>query len=285
MTTISDQKQLIWADAHVHIYDCFNLEQFLNAGLENFNSMAQKQGYESAETSLLFLTETAKDHYFQQLVNCAQEQSSFGLTFQDWKILPTQENCSVYAKHSNGQGIFIFAGRQIVTEEDLEVLALITADEFQDHVFPIEQVIEQVISRDGIPVIPWGFGKWIGQRGKILSGLLEQNKNSILFLGDNGGRPVFWPKPAYFKQAEQQGLKVLPGTDPLPFSSESGRPGSFGFTIQGFIDPARPAQSVKQILLDPNTKLQSYGKREMPLRFFRNQIAMQLVKRMRKKDK
>lgn len=283
MTTISDKKQLIWADAHVHIYDCFNLEQFLNSGLENFNSVAQKQGYAIAETALLFLTETSKDHYFQQLIHCAKDQSSFEIKLQDWQILRTEENCSVYAKHSSGQGIFIFAGRQIVTGEDLEVLALLTADEFQDQL-PIEQVIQQVISKGGIPVIPWGFGKWIGQRGKILSRILEQNKGSVLFLGDNGGRPVFWPKPTYFKQAEQRGLKILPGTDPLPFASESGRPGSFGFTIQGFINPAQPAQSVKQILLDPNSQLQSYGQREMPLRFFRNQIAMQLVKRMRKKD-
>lgn len=284
MTTISDQKQLIWADAHVHIYDCYNLEQFLNAGLENFNSMAQKQGYANAETALLFLTETSKDHYFQQLIHGAKNQSSFDVELQDWKILSTQENCSVYAQHSSGQGIFIFAGRQVVTGEDLEVLALLTADEFPEHL-PIEQVIQQVISSGGIPVVPWGFGKWIGQRGKILSRLLEQNHQSILFLGDNGGRPVFWPKPSYFKQAEQRGLKILPGTDPLPFASESHRPGSFGFTIQGSINSAQPAESVKQILLNPNTQLQSYGKREMPLRFFRNQIAMQLVKRMRKKDK
>lgn len=282
MMTSTNATQPIWADAHVHIYDCYDLEEFLNAALKNFNTTAQKSGYSQAETALLFLTETSKDHYFQKLIESIQSDGNSNLMLKDWSLLGTQENCSVYAKHSTGQGIFIFAGRQVVTVEELEVLALLTAEEFSDRL-PIETTIQQVISKGGIPLIPWGFGKWMGERGTIISRLLEQKESFPLFLGDNGGRPTFWSQPVYFKQAKERGLKILPGTDPLPFASESWRPGSFGFAIQGSLDFNKPAQSIKEILLDPNTQLQCYGTLETPLRFIRNQIAMQLVKRMRKK--
>lgn len=282
MVTSKNLTQPIWADAHVHIYDCYDLEKFLNAALKNFNTTAQNSGYSQAETALLFLTETSKDHYFQKLIQSIQSDGNSNLMLKDWSLLGTQENCSVYAKHSTGQGIFIFAGRQVVTVEDLEVLALLTAEEFSDRL-PIETTIQQVVSNGSIPVIPWGFGKWMGERGTIISRLLEQKESFPLFLGDNGGRPTFWSQPVYFKQAKERGLKILPGTDPLPFASESWRPGSFGFAIQGSLDFNKPAQSIKEILLDPNTQLQCYGTQETPLRFIRNQIAMQLVKRMRKK--
>jgi hypothetical protein len=282
MMTSTNPNQTIWADAHVHIYDCYDLEEFLDAALKNFNATAQKSGYSQAETALMFLTETSKDHYFQKLIQSTHKDGNSNLNLKDWSLFKTGENCSVYAKHSTGQGIFIFAGRQIVTAEDLEVLALLTAEEFADGL-PIEKTIQQVISNGGIPVLPWGFGKWMGERGTIINRLLEQKESFPLFLGDNGGRPTFWSQPIYFKQAEALGFKILPGTDPLPFASESWRPGSFGFALQGTIDPNKPAQSIKEILLDPNTQLQSYGTQETPLRFIRNQIAMQLVKRMRKK--
>lgn len=282
MITSTHPNSRIWADAHVHIYDCYDLEKFLDAALKNFNATAQKSGYSQAETALMFLTETSQDHYFQKLIQLTEPEENSNPILKNWHLFKTGENCSVYAKHSTGQGIFIFAGRQIVTAENLEVLALLTAEEFADGL-SIEPTIKQVISKGGIPVLPWGFGKWMGERGTIINRLLEQKESFPLFLGDNGGRPTFWSQPIYFKQAQAKGFKILPGTDPLPFASESWRPGSFGFVLQGTINPDKPAHSIKQILLDPKTQLQSYGTQETPLRFIRNQIAMQLVKRMRKK--
>ncbi len=144
MMTSTNPNQTIWADAHVHIYDCYDLEEFLDSALKNFNATAQKSGYSQAETALMFLTETAQDHYFQKLIQSTQKDGNSNLNLKDWSLLKTEENCSVYAKHSTGQGIFIFAGRQIVTAENLEVLALLTAEEFADSL-PIETTIKQVI--------------------------------------------------------------------------------------------------------------------------------------------
>ncbi|MGB7439423.1 MAG: hypothetical protein WA919_00010, partial [Coleofasciculaceae cyanobacterium] len=172
-----------------------------------------------------------------------------------------------------GQGIFIIAGRQVITKEKLEVLALIT-DKFVEDGLSLETTIQSVISAGGIPVIPWGVGKWIGRRGKLLSKLLTENNFPTLFLGDNSGRPIFWLQPIYFQQAKKQGLRVLPGTDPLPLASEASRPGSFGFTIQGSLSREEPGKQLKQMLLDSTVSINNYGYLETPWRFVSNQLGI-----------
>lgn len=51
------------------------------------------------------------------------------------------------------------AGRQIVTAEKLEVLALGTDLDIDDG-RPIREVLSLVTENGGLPVIPWGAGKW-----------------------------------------------------------------------------------------------------------------------------
>ncbi len=104
-----------------------------------------------------------------------------------------------------------------------------------------------------------------------------------LFLGDESSRPFFWGTPRHFGEARARGLRVLPGTDPLPFPHELGRAGSFGFWAHMAIDPARPAASLKAHLRGPAPEVHPFGRLEGPVLFVRNQIAMQLRKRRRKR--
>ena len=287
MLTSKHSDRLILIDSHVHLYNCFNIEKFFDSALDNFSESANECRGSKNFTSLLLLTETKSDRYFQKLSGLAKERTE-NTSFSDssplkkWTIRLTQERCSLYAHLASSRGLYLIAGRQIVTAENLEVLALATEQDFEDGQ-PLETTIEQTIAAGGIPVIPWGFGKWIGHRGKILSNLLKERKFPVLFLGDNSGRPIFWSRPPLFKQAEQLGIRVLPGTDPLPFASESFRPGTFGFAMHGQLDPEKPARSLKQLLLEEETQFQAYGSLENPWRFIRNQIAMQIVKRQRRK--
>ena len=76
------------------------------------------------------------------------------------------------------------------------------------------------------------------------------------------------------KKAEEKGLRILPGTDPLPLASECCRPGSFGFTIQGSLSLEEPGEHIKQMLLNPKICLEPYGSLETPFRFIRNQLAI-----------
>ncbi len=113
-------------------------------------------------------------------------------------------------------------------------------------------------------------------RGKVA---LRPRPGDGFFLGDSGGRPFFWPTPSHFREAERRGIRVLAGTDPLPFPSQIGQAGSFGFRLEGVIDLSSPAGGIKAALLDPTSRLTSFGRLERALPFLRHQIAMQQRKR------
>jgi hypothetical protein len=273
--TICDQVLIV--DAHTHIYDCFSLTDFLNSATQNFSDIAKEKRVDLPHSSILLLTETSRDHYFKTLKEGVQ---SGQLSVSGWQFQCTDEACSLYAVNQELGGIFIIAGSQVVSSEDLEVLALMTDYRWPDGL-PFEQIINEVIQQGGVPVIPWGFGKWIGRRGTIVGKVLEQSDDGRLFLGDNSGRPAFWSYSPIFEQARKKGIPILPGTDPLPFSREASRAGRYGFSVSGQFDGKRPAESLKRILTQANQRPAPYGELENPFQFVRNQIEMQLVKRRR----
>lgn len=264
--TPTQNSQKIWIDAHVHIHDCFPLDQLLNSALKNFQQVSQTE----SPISLLFLTEIQGINEFKKLLIYAESQPN---NIAVWTFYKTQEPFSIEAKNQQNQSVFIIAGRQIVTAEKLEVLALITDKTVEDGL-PLETTLTAIQAMGGISVLPWGVGKWIGKRGKLLNHLLNSDQIPLLFLGDNSARPIFWLRPPYFKLAEQKGWQVLPGTDPLSLATEASRPGSFGFNIEGEFNPQKPGNSIKQILLNSQTKIQPYGRLENPVRFIQNQLAI-----------
>jgi hypothetical protein len=277
MDTITENTRTVLIDSHVHIYSCFDLQVFLSSALRNFQGHTE----DSQCAFCLLLTEARTDHYFHLLTQITQGERSANLMPVGWQIKTTEESCSLYASTNNHEGVFIIAGSQIITAENLEVLALLTTQRFVDGK-PLETAIQEIVAGGGIPVVPWGFGKWMGFRGKVVAKFLEQTRLPLIFLGDNSGRPIFWSEPHFFKQARQRGLQILPGTDPLPFALEARRPGSFGFSIQGILDPKKPAHSIRQLLLKPTVQIQTYGSLERPSRFILNQLAMQILKLKRR---
>jgi hypothetical protein len=271
---------MILADAHVHIYGCFSLAKFLESAFENFQRQAQASAACGNFDALLFLTETAADNWFHVLRNQRTARPSTRVADPPtWVFTVTREDCSLRAQGPDGQRLVLIAGRQVVTAERLEVLALCTSDFFSDGP-TLSQVMNSVRSANGIPVIPWGAGKWVGKRGEILTEFLQEQKPGDIFLGDNSGRPIFWRNPHHFKLAQAKGIRILPGSDPLPFPSECKRAGSFGFAIDGTLGWDRPAADIKDMLLDPSISITPYGSLERPYRFLRNQISMQVGKRL-----
>lgn len=264
---------LILIDSHVHLHDCYGLDKLFNSALNNFQAIGTKQGNNQQINGVLLLTEISGQNYFLDL----WEQTKTGKNkLKNWEIYHTEENCSLNLNHKlNNQTITLLAGRQILTAEKMEVLALITEQNFADGL-SLEATLTAITNAGGIPVIPWGVGKWIGSRGKILSQLLAKNEFPSLFLGDNSGRPLFWPRPAYFKVAEAQGLRILPGTDPLALNWEFSRPGSYGLIIEDSLNLEQPGKQIKEILLNPQTSWQTYGNLEKPWRFVLNQTAIRL---------
>lgn len=273
-----NSSQLILADSHVHLHTCFDPELTFNYAWNNFKQVADQQFHQTVSqdrfTALLFLTELEQQDDFNQLINKLGHQKE--VKFGKWQLAKTQEEVSLTAcQADSNKKIVLIAGHQIVTNENLEVLALITTKKVK-YGLSLEETVEKIASAGGIPVLPWGVGKWIGTRGKILQNFLAKYDSSVLCLGDNGGRPIFWQRPSYFKQAEAKGWRILPGTDPLPLTSECDRPGSFGFAIQGSISLQTPGEDIKRILLNSQIPIKAYGSLENPVRFIRNQVALRL---------
>ncbi len=271
---------LIIIDAHVHIHDCFNLTNFLNSAYQNCKAEVCRLGKDGQFMGVLFLTETARDHWFQRLASYNDKMEVSSGSPCAWRFHRTNESNSLLAQSASGGELVLIAGRQIVTKENLEVLALATDSIFKEGI-PIENAIEIIRDRGAIPVIPWGFGKWWGKRGKVLSEVLRSHEGTHFFLGDTSYRPEFLPYPTHFKQAKKLGMKILSGSDPLPFASEFWRPCSIGFSVNGLVEKDSPATDLKRILIDPASVFSPYNtNRDNWYRFFSNQVGMQLIKRI-----
>jgi hypothetical protein len=267
---------MILVDAHVHIYDCFDLEKFLDAAYSNFQSEADRLGHGNKFTPILLLAETQQNCWFDRLREFADGRNIHkDRATQKWEFHHTSESVSLNARSGNSKCLIIVAGRQVETAEGLEVLALFTTGSFRPDI-PIIDLIKEVKKHDALPVIPWGFGKWLGRRGLVLKRLLKAAKSSDFFLGENGGRPNITLRPSHFKIAEKRGVRILPGTDSLPIESEFLRVASFGFSLNESCSEDKPARDLKKMLLDLSTEFTPYGKLEGLYPFLRNQIAVRL---------
>ena len=266
---------MLLIDAHVHIYDCFNLEKLFDSAYSNFKSAAKKNGHEDDFTGILLLAESTKDRWFQHLWNFAAGiELPYGRTLKNWKFYRTDENCSLNAISNESKNLILIAGRQIVSSEGLEALAIGTTHTFEDGE-TIYDVIKKINENESLPILPWGVGKWFGNRGRIVEDIVNANDTSI-YLGDNKNRPNFWPEPRLFRVAKQRGIGIFSGSDPLPFAAEHCKVGSFGFSLNTKIRDDRPTTSLRNWILNQTIPYQPYGHLERCFPFFKNQLALRL---------
>lgn len=266
---------MIFVDTHVHLQRCFELDLFLDSAAVNFRSAAVALGAGQPYRAVLCLTEGMGVQAFDRLQQLAADHSGA----DGWSFAGTRESISLIAGHRNLGSLIVIAGRQIRCAEGVEVLALGSRQQFNDGM-ALAAAIEHIHADGAVPVLPWGFGKWTGRRGRVIRQIMENHLHGGLCLGDNSGRPSFWTEPAEFALARRLGLKVLPGSDPLPFPAEVTRVASYGLAVDGQLGDAMPARDLLEILSDPSVEVRPFGKREQPLRFLRNQLAMQFVKRL-----
>ncbi len=262
----------ILIDAHVHLYDCFDRVTFFDTARANFQRSARDLGLPDDTPGCLMLTETAHDHAFEALI--AQHELDNGR----WRFHPASEGRSLIAALDGQDVMTVIAGRQIVTHEGLEVLALCCNEQFNDD-RPIEHTIEKVIEADGLPVLPYGVGKWSGARGVIISKLIDSPLGSRLCLGDNAGRLALGGEPGHFEKGREHGIWVLPGTDPLPFASQESRVGSYGLILDTAINRDKPATSLLTHLQSLDAQPRTYGKTDGLVSFLAKQVRMQARKR------
>ena len=183
-------------------------------------------------------------------------------------LLPTADPEALWRDSS--RSLLVLSGYQIVTSEGLEILALATLARPDDGE-PAERVIGQLEEADAIVVLPWGVGKWLGRRGRLVEALAAARPPHRLFIGDNRGRPWFWPLPRVARERI-----VLPGSDPLPLPGREAAAGTFGFKVAHPLPHDRPATALKRLLRDPATRPEPFGRRTRAWDFFADQLRMRL---------
>lgn len=261
----------ILVDAHVHIYDCFEIHRLLDAAYINFQRAAATQVGDSEFIGILMLTESLGHECFSKM---REMSSGGGQRIGAWQYLHLAEDESaLLAQRTNGERLIIVSGRQIVTCERIEVLALATDLSVRDGL-PLGEVLASINTNGGLAVLPWGVGKWFGRRGDFIRRILQQCDAQDIFLGDIAGRPSFWPRPTIFKLADLKGIRVLRGTDPLPLVTEETRPGSYGFRITATLSLSQPSHELKRLLLNRDVVIHPYGRGENMSRFIRNQFML-----------
>jgi len=280
MTIEPNATEHIWLiDSHVHLYRCFQPAEFLGAAYKNLHATANQLGYASNFSGLLLLTETGADEAFEQLRGrSGQPTDPTDPHWQGWRFdTIASDPGSLIAENPAGSRLWIIAGRQIITAEKLEVLALLTDSRFDDGQ-PLEKCLDMVRHHGAVPVLPWGAGKWWGERGRLLSRLLHRGMSTPFYLGDNGGRPGLWRHPRHFREALQARIRILPGSDPLPLSWEARRVGSRGFALSAAAEPTAPGHALRARLRDSTLQFQSFGKPLNSGHFILNQVALRMYK-------
>jgi hypothetical protein len=278
----------IFWDAHVHIYPNFDLNVLLDAAVENFDRAASQAGLEgpSEIDRVLLLAEAGDLDVFGQLARAANHGPAAGQPESAWAFSPTMESHSLVARKGEELQICLVAGRQVISLEEIELLAVGCAEKFDDREFSLPELARRVADRGGIPVLPWGVGKWMGRRGQVVQRFLDSPPDCFHAFGDNGNRPFFWPIPQLLNRARRENRPILSGSDPLPLAGHNRRAGSFGGWTNGNqagadrLDSDRPAESLAAVFREGGP-LRSFGQGAGAIRFFRDQIRMQVRRRLR----
>ena len=257
-------------DGHVHYYPNFDRDGFFDSALANFRHAAGAFGSTSEYAGWLLFAESAGMNYFRKFRNAAGRAAGAVWTFHE-----TGEAESLVARRDADASLLLIAGRQIITTEGLEVLALCCDADVRDGQ-PLPSVIEAASRLDAITVLPWAFGKWWSGRGGLIDRLVRSIHPTCIFLGDNGGRTQLAPRPRPFRVAESRGIGILPGSDPFPLRCDQKRVGGYGFAIDGTIERFRPAAALKRLLRNGTGRPLPYGNRIGMLGFCRNQLLIRL---------
>lgn len=256
-------------DAHVHVHPGADVDVLLDAAAANLSAVAARQGTQQSQ-GVLMLAEMRQRRWFDAVAAGAERARKWS-----FELLPA-DGISLRAR-SDAHSLIIIAGRQVVTSEGIEVLTLGTREIVPDGL-PLDRTLSQAAHLPSLVVLPWGVGKWLGARGKLIDATFGVAGTPV-FPGDNGGRPGFWPQPAVFETARRNDRAVLPGTDPLPLPGEETRVGTFGFWMEGVLPAADPGRTLlERLRSQPSTSVQTFGKLQGVARFLRNQTALRLRK-------
>ena len=250
---------MIVCDAHVHLHPSHPPAAALRALAAHLGRLARAAGAPAA-ACLALLVERAGVNMFAAACRGEFNAAPFSLH-------PVSDGSAVEVRTQDGRSaLWLIPGRQVVTRERLEVLATTVDAEIPDGL-PIADTLAAVRAAGGLPGLPWGVGKWLGGRGRIVRALLDAHLPGTLWLCDSGLRPYGWPTPSLLRLARRRGLTVLAGTDVLPRPGDERFGGRYAALSSAAFDPAAPLAAARRILTAHPTGVRLLGVRTWPWTF------------------
>ena len=250
-------------DTHVHIYPFYQIDVALRAMLTN-----PEEESNSAATRIACLTERYDCDIFAQIKQGQIDglENLFEIEFDEPNNLQIRSRTADKKFH-------LIAGQQIVTKENIEILALNTTNRIPDGL-PALEVVAQILETTGIPVVAWAVGKWMFKRRFVVEELLTSFTPKELAIGDTSLRPIGWSTPALMRQATETGFQVLCGSDPMPISGEENRVACYMSSVTTKKADLSPTDILPKLLSDPEITIESSGRRCSPIgvgkRIYRN---------------
>lgn len=258
-------------DTHVHVYPVFDLAVALDTAWSNLHSIILQHHLDNAVPAIIW-SRFNREVDLHALLR--EHDAACGGWFSD-----SAESTTVgfWAQHPSGKRLFVFLGTQLVSQEGLEVI-LAGAYEGQFQGKPVCDIITHY-GDTHLVILPWGVGKWMGPRGRLVDELIASPLNGKFVLGDNSSRPAFWsPIRAFINAERNQHKKICPGIDPLPIRGQEQRIGKSGIILEHLpADIFTSSDILRGALKRGSTQFKSvFDRREHPLRFFINQLKIRL---------
>lgn len=246
----------------MHLHACHSIEAALDAAHDRF----ARRG----DPGALWLVESAGEGAAERLRGLGRRHSAWSLdevTDVTWRL-----------GRPDGATLTLIRGRQVATVEGLEVLIVGTAVPIPDG-SPLLEIVEPWLDREVLVMIPWGFGKWTGRRGRRVAHALDEFAAAGLRLSDTAARPDRMPTPRLLaRQASERRLVPL-GSDPFPFPGRHRDVGRFGFDVPG-LDAGADWPAMLEAVRTLDDAASSFGSRFGPVEFATLQLRMQLRKRL-----
>ncbi|MEI8139318.1 MAG: hypothetical protein WCI03_05555 [bacterium] len=248
-------------DGHVHIYKHYDWTVAINALITNLSLTRRTLAPNQPVIPIGLLAESTANRFYNEVIERGSPLTKGSLQLEAG---PNADSL-VIREFGIIKG-YLIAGRQWVTSENLEVLALGRITSISKRL-PLQETIQAITEQGGVPVLSWSPGKWFFGRGKLVKSLITSNAPESFLIGDIGLRPTLWPKPGLMKLAIKQGFKIIGGSDSLPRPGEECWIGRTGFQAAGEFDTQNPAASLRHILLNHSSEFIPVGQHSSLMAF------------------
>jgi hypothetical protein len=246
-------------DGHVHIYRPYDWAAAVKALIGNLSSAVHVPACPDV-IPIGLLAESQAYRFFSDVV-----ERGAPLTNGTLQLEAGPDADSLIIRDAGLIKGYLIAGRQLVTLEHLEVLALGKHTAIANGQ-TLAATLQAISGEGAVPVLSWSPGKWFSRRGKLVHALLTTQTPGRFLIGDIGLRPTLW-SPNLMKTACERGFKIMGGSDSLPLPGEERWIGRNGFQVTGAFDPQHPAASLRALLLDPASAFVPLGRQSSLLAF------------------